>query len=318
MVKISVITGSSASGLACLKALLSKAHQQQSSQSTTKKPPLLELVRGCFRLQGKAATIRSSLPLRGLVDCKYESIPFVDATDKDSLRRALEGIDRALVVTPQDYKDGLQYEAIKSINMIQVAKEVGVKRVIHIGSWTVNAPTELPILASRFVPTEEYLRSEIGSDMEWTVLRGGYFMNNFVHVHGNSIRSRQELLAVPDCHIPLVDVTDIGEAAAALLVGDHDEDYAAHYDQRFIECCGPQHLSHSEIAQELSAGIGISIHYPLNDWTNDNLILAELYKVMANDNGQRLPSDPEPLTNILRRPLITLQQWAKENKHTFT
>lgn len=314
MVKIAVITGNSASGLACMQTLLGKAHVSNTAVS---------VVRGCFRMQGKSATTRSSLPLRGLPKtCKYETFPFVDATDKDRLRRALEGMDRALLVTPLDYKAGVQEDAAKSINMIQVAKEVGVQRVVHVGSWTVKAPQELPILASRFSPTEEYLKTEIGSSMEWTVLRGGYFMSNFAHVHGESIRTNKSLLPVPDCHIPPVDVRDIGEAAAALLGGDHDDDYVSNYNQAFVECCGPELLSHSEIADELSAGVGASIVYPkdtppLSEWSSDNPILSELYHYMAGGDGKHIPFDPEPFAKILGRPPTTLQEWATERKNAF-
>ena len=309
MVKIAVITGNSASGLACLQRLLLQA-------SSTGSP---KVVRGCFRMQGKAATTRSSLPLRGLPPKTYESFAHVDASDPDSLRRALEGMDRALLVTPLDYRAGMQDDAQKSQTMIRAAQEVGVQRIVHVGSWTVKAPNDLPILASRFAPTEVFLRDETGDKMEWTVLRGGYFMGNYAHVHGESIRNNKSMVPVPDCFLPPVDVRDIGEAAGALLGGDHDDNYSE-YNQTFVECCGPQLLSHGEIAKELSAGAGVPIDYTpveLGDWRSENPIMSELYHYMSQGEGKNVPYDPEPFAKILGRPLTTLQEWAEENKQAF-
>ena len=311
MVKIAVITGSSASGLACLQRLL---------LTSTSPHSIITQVRGGFRRQGKAATFRSSLPLQGLPPKLYEAVSGVDATDTDSLRRALEGMDRALLVTPLDYRAGLQDDALKSIRMIQAAQEVGVQRIVHIGSWTVRAPDELPILSARFAPTEEYLKSSSCQDLEWTVLRGGYFMSNFGHVHAASIQTNQSLLPVPDCFIPPVDVEDIGEAAAALLGGDHEETYVTDYKHAFVECCGPELLSHGDIAAKLSAGLETSIDYsPLEvkDWSSENPVMSELYHYMAQGDGKQLPFDPQPFTKIIGRPLTTLTEWAAYNKQAF-
>ena len=87
MVKVGVITGSSAAGLVCMQKLMNNTITHG---HTT-------LVRGCFRRQGMAATTRSSLPL-STTSVKYDSFPYVDAADMDSLRRALEGMDRAMLV----------------------------------------------------------------------------------------------------------------------------------------------------------------------------------------------------------------------------
>lgn len=310
MTKIAVLTGSSASGLACLQKLLFKAGSS---------PHLGMRVRGCFRLQGKAATTRSSLPLQGLPHDTYEPFPRVDAADLDSLRKALEGMDRALLVTPLDYRAGLQDDAQKSINMITAAQEVGVQRIVHVGSWTVKAPQDLPILSSRFLPTEEYLRDVVGSSMEWTVLRGGYFMSNFAHVHGESIRSKERsMVSLPECYIPPVDVRDIGEAAAALLGGDHDDDYSNNYNQQFVECCGPELWSHQEMAAELSAGLGgdpISFTpAEPSEWSSENPVLSELYQYMPKGEGKQIPFDPEPFAKVLGRPLTTLREWALQTR----
>ena len=149
-------------------------------------------------------------------------------------------------------------------------------------------------------------------------------MSNFVHVHAESIKTNHEILGVPDCKIPPVDVRDIGEAAAALLGGDHDDDYQRDYHKSYIECCGPEVLNHTEIAEELSKGVGRTISYPaspnLDDWceVTDNPIMLELYKYMADENNPgNLPFDPEAFAKVLGRLPTSLSQWAKENRVLF-
>jgi len=274
------------------------------------------IVRGCFRSQERADTTQSRLSDL----TAYESHVGIDANNIDSLKTALEGVDRALLVTPLDYSAGLQNDAANSINMIKAAKAVGVQRIVQVGSWTVNAPAQLPILSARFKPTEEHLEL-IGDQMEWTVLRGGYFMSNFSHVHLTRIKEEHELLAVPDCKIPAVDVRDIGEAAAALLGGDFDDNYI--YHKAHIECCGPDLLSHADIARELSAGLGRTITYPyspdLEEWceTVENPIMLELYKYMAEKASPGLPFEPGKFGEVLGREPTTLRQWAEDHKDVF-
>lgn len=315
MVLVAVITGSSASGVACMRALLEA-------------PPGTGVtsVRGCFRSQARADDVDAQLRTAAAAGTGplYGSVVGVDAADVESLRRALRGADRALLVTPLDYGAGLQDDAANSINMIRAAHDEGVKRVIHVGSWTVKAPDRLPILSSRFVPTEEYLKNEAGPAMGWTVLRGGYFVDNVAHVHGANIAERDELAAVPDCKIPLVNVQDIGEAAARLLEMD-DKTYAGGgYDRSFVECCGPDNLSHSQIADRLSVGLGRTIRYAasytapsLQEWEAGNPIVDELYRYMADDTASGVPYDPEPFARILGRFPTSLEQWAASNKSLF-
>jgi uncharacterized protein YbjT (DUF2867 family) len=277
-------------------------------------------VRGCFRSQEKADAFELPPLLSDKVS--FESKTGVDATDIESLKIALKDCDRAVLVTPLDYSAGMQNDADNSINMIRAAKEMGVSRIVHIGSWTVNAPERLPILSSRFKPTEDYLLDEIGDAMEWTVLRGGYFMANFLH-HAASIKEMNELMPCPDVSLPPIDTRDIGEAAAALVGGDHDGNGGYSFHKEFIECCGPQVLSHGQIAAELSKGLGRTIAYPapldLDAFCEgNNPIIVELFRYMTDKEATGIPSDPTKLTKVLGRPPSTLRQWAKDHKAAFT
>ena len=240
----------------------------------------------------------------------------------ESLKKALNQVDRAVLVTPLDYSVGMQNDANNTIRMIQAAQEEGVSRVVIVGSWTVNAPEALPILSSRFVPTENYLLNEVGTKMEWTVLRGGYFMANILHGHAASIKATGEMTPCPDFTVPPIDTRDIGEAAAALVGGDHDSDGQYAFQGEFVECCGPELLSQGDIARELSEGLGSKVTFPapvdLDAWCEgNNPVFIELVRFMIVEEGLGVPFDSSKLASVLGRPPTSLRQWAADNKSAF-
>lgn len=309
--RVAVVTASSASGTVCVKKLLTKS---------TNIPGDGLIVRGVFRTRARADAFE--LPALQNDKITYEAHVGVDAMDVETLKAALKDCDRAVLITPLDYSAGMQNDSDKSINMIRAAKEEGVRRVVHVGSWTVNAPDRLPILSSRFKPTEDYLRDEIGDSMEWSVLRGGYFMANFLH-QAATIKEKNELIPCPDVLLPPIDTRDIGEAAAALVGGDHDDGRRFKFHKEFIECCGPQVLSHAQIAAELSIVLGRTINYPtpldLDTFCEGkNPIVVELFRYMTDKEASGVPSDPTKLTAVLGRSPTTLRQWAQEHKAAFT
>ena len=70
--------------------------------------------------------------------------------------------------------------------------------------------------------------------MEWTVLRGGYFMNNLAHMFAASVITNSSI-AFPNIVTPPVDTRDIGRCAAALCLTP-----TAEHHGRFYECSGPE------------------------------------------------------------------------------
>ena len=234
MSRVAVLSASSMSGSFCVRELLSSAGG----------PALLRLA---FRSE-EAAAGYGHFPKRSGV----EVVAGADAGVPGSLGPALEGVDTAVLVTPHDAVRGFGSDADLSVAMVKAAVEAGVKRIVHVGSWTVKDPGALPGLASRFLPTEEYLRSSsVPRDVEWTVLRGGYFMNNLGAMFHPALSSGGSTMAFPAVSAPMVDVRDIGAAAAALCRLGPGADFAA-YDRVCIECSGPEQLTFADAAEVLS------------------------------------------------------------------
>ena len=204
----------------------------------------------------------------------------IDASNTEMLRRELSGSTAAVLVTPLDHARGFALDADLSMNMVRAAVDVGVKRIVHIGSWTTREPARLPGLSQRFLPTEELLRS-LPDSVEWTVLRGGYFNNNLAAMFGQSVADGAETLKFPSVAMPSVDTRDIGEAAAALCLLPEGEAAKEHdaggrsimmpatgfaaFKSRFVECSGPQILKFGWVADKIAEGIGKPLrHEPMD------------------------------------------------------
>jgi uncharacterized protein YbjT (DUF2867 family) len=310
MRRIAVISASSVSGHACVDSLISKA-----SGLT---------VRCCYRSADKAAAAavapQSSSSGRGN-NTVVETMIGVDASDRTSLLEALAGADAAVLVTPLDHARGFSEDAQLSVNMCSAAVEAGVKRLVHVGSWTVKSPERLPGLSSRFLATEKYLMNEAPPELEWTVLRGGYFMNNLKLMFGAPLSKGgggASSIAFPKVKVAPCDTRDIGEAAAALCTLSDEAFEAGSYHRRFLECSGPQELDFQAIAEKLSTGLGREIGYEeisVEAWCEGKPPpMQELLRFMSEEQGGAVPFAPADLTPLLGREPRSFDEWLQDHK----
>jgi uncharacterized protein YbjT (DUF2867 family) len=182
---VAVITGNSNSGSACIKELFDRYTDKVK-------------VRGVFRTKEKAEPFQKSYP-------KMEVIIGVDAAQPDTLKVAFEGAQSALIVTPHDPTKGFSDDAALTANMINQAVEAGVKYIVLVASFTVNYYDKMPIIASRFLPSEQLLEKlSKEKNIKYTVLRGGCFMENILPNFKKSIKERSAI-DMPNMHVAMVD-----------------------------------------------------------------------------------------------------------------
>lgn len=314
-----MLTASSASGRACVKRLLFADDVH---------------VRACFRSEAKkVACVPSLLEEAGwsstTADASHlDSLVNIDAGDVASLRGALKGADAAVVVTPLDYARGFGMDAEYSINMCRAAIQEDVERIVHIGSWTTVAPKALPGLSQRFLTTEEFLRDseEIPRELEWCVLRGGYFLSNLAHIFGEGLRRGDTKLTFPPVVMPPVDVRDIGAVAAELCLlqsGAGNPGFGA-FQRRFVQCSGPAMLNFTSLTRALGDAIGRKLtHEPIDveAWCEGQpLPLQELLRHMVEHQHLAVPfdrKDVDDMETLLGRPLRGVTEWARDHAHLF-
>jgi len=124
--RVAIITASAVSGRACAArlAMLGPASEDRLR------------IRLVYR--GNQDRADATLPpaLRG--DARVERVVGVDAADMFALRDSLADVDTAVLVTPHDAARGFGNDARLSANMVRAAAGAGVRRIIHVGSWTVT------------------------------------------------------------------------------------------------------------------------------------------------------------------------------------
>ena len=175
-------------------------------------------VRGLVRIS-TIATALSSLPNVEIVEG--------DMLQPESLTRALQGVDRAMLISSSD-----PTMLDNQFNFIDAARKAGVK-------YTVKLSGIMPELDSPFRyarmhgEIERHLES---SGMAFTHLRAGEFFSAYFR------------------QVPSIDIGDVAEVAATVLTNTGHEG-------KIYPITGPEALTMTEVAEKLSTATGKSIRY---------------------------------------------------------
>jgi len=92
--------------------------------------------------------------------------------------------------------------------------------------------------------------------LQWTVLRGGVFMENLLNSIGK-VKEGSDVFSYPKMCAPLVDTADIGASGAVCLMAP---DWAEHHG-KYYEMNGPEYVSGEDIAECLSGLLKRQVKY---------------------------------------------------------
>lgn len=284
------------------------------------------LVTGATGKQGGAAVHAlkaAGVPVRALVRdpsaerAKALDVELVagDLNDRDSLvgaakgARAVFSVQMALLT-----EDGFDFpgELAQATNLVQAALEA---RVPHFVQTTVDGAGER-ITDERFPVMEASLntKAEIQDRVRdagferWTLLKPGFFMENFLpssaFLFPRGIEGGLVSLLRPATRLSLVAVRDIGTAVAA-AVADPER-----FDRVELELAS-DYLSMTEIAAVLSDAFGTSLSAP--DMTLDQAFAAGMPEMAAGHdrlNETGMAGRPE-YARALGLPLTSFAEWAR-------
>lgn len=195
----------------------------------TASSPLPYVVFGVTGRTGAAAAdalLRSGHPVRVVVRDPAKGRPWAergaevavaDLTDLASMVRALSQVQGAYVVSPQHYNREDLFERADLIANItaRAAVAADVPRLVALSS--VGADRESGTGWIRMNRMFEQRLAETG--VPTTFLRAAYFMENWMPMIGQAVRSGTlpTFLAPPQRPLPMVATVDVGSTAAALL-----------------------------------------------------------------------------------------------------
>ena len=240
------------------------------------------------------------------------SSAIADFADKESLRRALAGIDTMfLVCSPIP-----QLVELES-HVIDTSRETGVKHIVlNSALGAGDYPKSYP---SWHRAVEDRLKS---SGLGYTVVRPNGFMQNIVTYNAPSIRAQGAFYAaMGKAKTSLIDVRDVAAVAARVLAEPN-----VHAGKTY-ELNGPEAVSNDEIAERITRVSGRAAKYVdipeaaqrkamldsgMPEWQVNALLELQEYYVSGKCAG---PADT--LGKLLGRTPLTLNQFLEENQDSF-
>jgi uncharacterized protein YbjT (DUF2867 family) len=169
-----------------------------------------------------------------------------DFSDPQSIRRALDGVDR-LFLSSADGPHKVEHEAA----VIDAAATAGVRLIVKAS--TVNARAGSPLKPFDWNGrSEDHLRR---SGVPAVTLASAFYMTNLLAV-AEPVR-HQGILAAPagDCAIGMIDPRDVAAVAAVVLAAD-----GGHVGRTY-RLTGPEPVTYARVAEELGGAIGTPVRY---------------------------------------------------------
>jgi uncharacterized protein YbjT (DUF2867 family) len=168
-----------------------------------------------------------------------------DFTDTNSIARALQGMEKAFLLTnSSEHTEKLQSD------FVEVARNTGVQHIVKLSQ--LHASAQSPVRFLRYhAAVEEKIRL---SGMDYTFLRPNLFMQGLLGFRDPIVQQGKFFATAGDAPISLVDIRDIAAVAAAALT-------TPGHTGKIYDITGPESLTHAELAAQLSTALGRTITY---------------------------------------------------------
>ena len=205
---------------------------------------------------------------------------------------AVGGTDGVFLLGPPMYPDLFKLVSPFADYLIKN----GPQRVVYLSAYGMEDLTELPFHAQM----EKKLQQ---TDLDWRVVRPGFFMQNFGNYERENIEQRKVIFnPAGEGKTAFVSANDIGAVVAVLLRED------AHRHQ-IVELTGSKSYTHFEVADLLSGIRGETITYANPDEATYRQVLADagappmvadymipVYGMIKHGKVEGITNDMEKLT----------------------
>lgn len=177
-----------------------------------------------------------------------------ELSDVDGLRRAMDSVSTLFLLAPNAAD-----ELTQALQALSVAREAGVKGVVYLSVFKGAEYVDVPHFTGKY--TVERMIEHC--DVPATVLRPAYFMQN-------DTRQKEPLLThgvygmpIGAKGISMVDVRDIGEAAARELL--RRERAADRLPRETYSLVGPDAITSQSVASIWAEALGRTVRYGGDD-----------------------------------------------------
>ncbi|MDR5759993.1 NmrA/HSCARG family protein [Caballeronia sp. LZ035] len=206
-------------------------------------------------LQGSGASVRALTrsPERAQFPAGVEPIKG-ELGDIGGLRDALQDVDTLFLLAPNAAD-----ELTQALQALSIARESGVRGIVYLSVFKGEAYADVP----HFISKHAVERMIEQTGLPATVLRPAYFMQNDARMKEALLTHGVYGMPIGAKGISMVDVRDIGDAAAReLLRRERSADPLPHVTYELV---GPDALTADSIAAIWSAALNREIHYGGDD-----------------------------------------------------
>jgi uncharacterized protein YbjT (DUF2867 family) len=170
-----------------------------------------------------------------------------DLDEPESLPRAFEGVQDLWLLNAVGPR-----QPENSMNALWAAKQAGVERVVRLSA--IGAAQDAPSRNGRLHALSD--AELMGSGLKWTILRPHFFTQNLLMTASTVATQGAFYWDMGAGRLAMVDVRDIAEVAAKILLSAPD----AHHGKIYTPT-GPAAISLVEAATQLSEGLGKAVRY---------------------------------------------------------
>ena len=260
------------------------------------------------------ALLASKTPFRALVrrpdnagfDCDTVEVARGDLSDVASIKRALHGITRALMVMG-NHPDQAELER----QFATLAANAGVSHLVKVSSMEAG-PGATATLPKNHYGTEQHIES-LGID--WTFLRPNYYMQNMLMYSGSIARTNSFALPLGDAKTAMIDARDVGEVAAVVLTTE------GHAGQTY-RLTGPELIDFYEVAARMSAVLDRPLSYVpqspeafrevLGQFIQSAWQLDAVCELFAEIAAGSLEEQTSTTADLLGRPAVSLNTFTQQ------
>lgn len=199
------------------------------------------------RLAGTSARVRAMVRRYPQGTDALRGVDYVagDLDDPVSIRRAVEGVDRAFLTTNSSERVEAQ-----QLNFVKEARAAGVRHIVYLSQ--LHAARNSPV---RFLRYHAVVEDAIGSSgMAFTHLRPNLYMQGLLGFRSWIATEGRFFASAGDAPVSIVDVRDIAAVAATSLTEQGHEG-------RIYDITGPEALTHAEIASVFTSVLGRPVTY---------------------------------------------------------
>ncbi|WP_420332771.1 SDR family oxidoreductase [Roseibium sp.] len=251
------------------------------------------------------ALVRAPEKAQDLVSARTSVVRF-DYNDPASLPRALEGVDRLLLISGSEVGQRVPQHAA----VIDAAKSAGVKFITYTS--LLNVPNSRLILGAEHIETEKLLEE---SGIAHATLRNGWYLENFAGAIAAALEHGAVVGAAGNGKTSVAARDDYAEAAARTVAGGD-------VSTRAVELAGDEAITLTDLADEIARQTGRQIPFQnlLEDDYAGVLVGAGLpdgfAKAIADASARtadgELYNSSTALSRIIGRPTRPLSDYVAE------